>query len=142
MENVYSWIKPLFLAIVAAILFLFAGFFAIRPLYGATQSSSDGKTKYWEYSEKNPVCFERDIKRPVVAVDSLILFYARLVVSGTIHADDSMVKDWREQQGNCPYQVMDIYKTRVPADLIVLALLVSAGAVVTYKRQKTAAKNT
>ncbi len=106
-------------------------YFIARPLYGYTSTWDDGSTKYWKYSASDPYCGYPDTqaKRPTVTVHSVSdVYYRTFLAGGTGKATDVSV--WKKRQGNCPYQVMDIYKSGVPLDLLIMAVAFGIGGYV------------
>ncbi len=119
---------------------IFLGFFiyfTVNPVYGYTSPNSEGSTKYWTYTESHPECGypDSEAKRPVVTVHSVSSVYYRTLLGG--HGDESDVSDWHRRQGNCPYQVTDIYKSGVPLDFLIMAAAFGAALYVSRDRSKS-----
>lgn len=132
--------NPLTISLVAiAIIFLaLALIYSASPNYGFSRSNQDGQSDYWKPSD-GP-CNEdlRNVKRPVRAINAVSLFYvATTLGTGTTSKDLDEVEQWKAQQGNCPYQVMDIYKTGIPIDLFLASLGYGAIGFALFKKNRS-----
>ncbi len=122
--------------IPALLLVGFAVYFIVRPVYGYTSTWDDDSSKYWHYTESEPYCgdSESEVKRPIETVHSVSSIYYRTFMTGGT-GDKSKVDKWKQQQGNCPMQVMDIYKSGVPLDFLIAAAAFGVGLYVSRERK-------
>lgn len=138
MKFVIKSFPTILLGVVATAFLTLALYYSGNSVYGFSKSTQDGKTAYWDPAD-GP-CSEklRETKRPVKTVNAISLFYFTTILGsgGTSKFLDNL-EEWKSQQGNCPYQVMDIYKSGVPIDLYIATLGFGALSLVLLKKSKT-----
>lgn len=112
------------LLVVAALSLTLSILYLNTTRYTHTEAISDSGTSYWRPSDGPCGADQRETKRPIRTVYAASSFYAQSFWGiGGITTDINKVERWQAQQGNCPYQVMDVYKTGQPYDLYLLTTL-------------------
>ena len=108
------------------ILFLGVSFTA-NENYTAIRSNNDGKTRYWQYSDGPCTEVDRKTKRPIQTINSFIGYNSTSTIGGVGSSSSSnFLENLKDQQGNCPYQIEDIYKSGVAYDFFILAAILAA----------------
>ena len=102
--------------------------------YGYVSSSDDQQT----FHEVPVASCNRDAKRPIQNVWTATGFFGTTALGiGGFSRSESELASWQEQQGECPYQVFDIYHLKAPLDLWGTGTgLTLAGFIVMNRRRK------
>lgn len=124
------------LAAITLLLFVLSIFLSTTKNYTYLRSNQDARTTYWQPSDGPCNETKRNIKRPVIKVDTAVGFYITALLGGGISTNPSDITVWQLDQGNCPYQIMDIYELGRTYDIYAATVLFASLTLCFMRKQK------